>query len=222
MYRTETKEIGRNHVGVLSTVTRVGKSMIKTQIMKSYRLVERFTNQLTDIALHCGLGQSEESTNQWNDLKLMTAKDGASILDHANKLRKLSVPDLWSRAKIDKLSKKFASSVFTCWNMEMRHMGSGDTVRIVSYDTFITNAVGDLENKRGKIFRPIRYADELQAAECSIVVYKGIRKSKVGRDYYNLNITAMPAFTLSTQSDEELANAIFGGNIPPATDASSF
>lgn len=100
-------------------------------------------------------------------------------------------------------------------------MGSGGTVPVVSCDICIANAVVDPENKKGKIFMPIRYADELQAAECSKVVYK-MRTSKVGRDYHNLNITAMPTFTLPTQSDEELENANFGGNIPSATDVSSF
>lgn len=219
-YKMEIKEIGETRVGLLSVVMRTGKSMTKTKLMIPLRIAERLTNQLPGVVVYCGLGQSEGTTNQWHDLQLMSpSTEGMSVLDHANQLRQLSTPDLISRAKVDTLSKFAAGTVFTCWNLEMRRMSSGDSIAIVSYDTFITNAEGAPENKRGRLFVPPRYTDEVQAAECCIMVYKGLKKSKLGRDYHNLNITTMPRFILPTQTDEELASALF--DIPKSLDTSA-
>lgn len=66
-------------------------------------------------------------------------------------------------------------------------------VQLLCSILIIPKAVGEPAKKRGKKFVPDRFFDELQVEEC-IIVYKRLRRSKVGRGYLNLSITALPKF----------------------------
>lgn len=57
---------------------------------------------------------------------------------------------------------------------------------------FITNEQGELENVKGRVFIPMRYADELQAARLCGIVYEGLRKPQTGGDNHDISIIPVP------------------------------
>lgn len=49
-------------------------------------------------------------------------------------------------------------------------MKEGETIPVVSFDTYVDNNKGELEYKQGKLFLPRIYVGELMALECCIVL----------------------------------------------------
>lgn len=211
------KSMGAYDAGILTAVLRLNKATTNASILLPERLAKKFEGQVPAVFVYCGAVKSSTTDKLWYDLQLMLegqASGIGSIRDHANHLRKMSVKDLLAKAKTYSLKSFAPGTVLTCWGLETRIMSDGETIPVASFDTYVDDGKGMREQKQGKLFLPRLYLDELMGMDCCIVVYKGLKTSKTGREYHNLSITPLPKFIEPNMSNDELATSLFGLVLP--------